>query len=194
MLSKISPTTHCDPHPKHQWAAKERHERKSLILDRNINMVFRTDTGNDIDNGCRLKCLCFLCFRASWTVWCHFNTNADKWPQPRWNIICSCGCFFFFFLPKTPSQIQADIDASEGGQCRPSKNLSQRKVEKPVENLPLTLIRSTVSSSSLLVKKKKKPSSKLWWRSTVTIKMRQTSFVANKEKLRKGEFRWTEYD
>lgn len=127
MLSKISPTTHCAPHPKHQWAAKEQHERKSLILDRNINMVLRTDTGNDIDNGCWLKCLCFLCFKASWTVWCHFNTNADKWPQPCWNRYLHLWVFFFFFSPKTPSQIQADIDAFEGGQCRLGKNLSERK-------------------------------------------------------------------
>lgn len=154
MLSKISPTTHCAPHPKHQWAAKEQHERKSLILDRNINMVLRTDTGNDIDNGCWLKCLCFLCFKASWTVWCHFNTNADKWPQPCWNRYLHLWVFFvcFFLLKLHHKSKQTSTHAKEvsAGWAK----IYQR--EKPVENLPLTLIRSTVSSSSVVVKKKKK--------------------------------------
>lgn len=139
MQSQFSPTFHCVTHPKHQWDEKEENERKYLTLNRNINLVFRTDTITHIDNGYWFKSLCFLHFKASWTVWFRFNTNADKWSQLCWNFICICGCF-----SKTPSQIQSDVGASEGGHRRPGKNLFEEKVEKSVDYLPLTLIRSTI--------------------------------------------------
>lgn len=99
-------------------------------------------------------------------------------PNRAETVICICGFFLFFFSPKTPSQIQADIDACEGGQCRLGKNLSERKAS--LEFAAYAYKINSIFQQSGGEKEKKKPSSKLWWRSMVTIKMRQTNKFCGK--------------
>ena len=72
-------------------------------------MAFRTDTVEDLDD-IDFK-ICFLHFKASWTVWCHFNTNADTWSQLCVNVLKDY-LHLWVFLSKTPSQIQSDVIAS----------------------------------------------------------------------------------
>lgn len=101
---------------------------------------------------------------------------------------------------KTPSQIQSRFDASEGGQRSPEKNLSERKVEKSVVYLLLTLTINNIlhpaktiklgDHRSSLVERKKK--TKTFKQTVVEVKghnqdaPNKQSFWPNNDKLRKS--------